>query len=84
MGLIVQLTLDIRAAHVTRLGSRSAIEARSALSHAQSVQHVMQECVHPFASSCQFIIIALRRNISCRNVVYLFPKVSKELDFSLR
>ena len=68
----------------TRLGSRSAVEARSALPHTQSLQHVMQECVHPFASSCQFVIIALRRNISCRKAVYLFLKVSKELEFSLR
>jgi len=77
--LIVQLTLDIQAADVTRLGSRLAVEARSALPNARSLQHVMQECVHPFASSCQFIT-ALRRNISCRNSVYLFPKVSNELE----
>jgi hypothetical protein len=64
--------IDIRAAHVTRHGSRSAVEARSSLPSAQSLQHVMPECVHPFASSCHCIITALRRNISCRNLYICF------------
>lgn len=59
--LIVRHTLDIHAAVVTRLGSGSAFEARSALPNARSFKHVMQECEHPFASSCQSIITASRR-----------------------